>query len=173
LGSRAGTVVVMDPNTGRVLSIVNQRMAIGTPIKPCSTFKPVVALAALAEHMMDDGDARILRACNCEMDMDDALAYSNNEYFQQVGRKLGLEKLNSYARLFGFGEKTGINLPGEIGGTLPASVPPDGLGRVASHGDGIGITAVQMATFVSAVANGGSLYQPQVIAPGKKFTPVL
>jgi cell division protein FtsI/penicillin-binding protein 2 len=173
LGSRAGTVVVMDPNNGRVLSIVNQRMAIGTQIKPCSTFKPVVALAALSEHLMDDGDARILRACNCEMDMDDALAYSNNEYFQQLGRQLGLEKLTSYARLYGFGERTGINLTGETGGTLPATIPGDGLGRVASHGDGIGLTAIQLATFVSAIANGGSLYQPQVVAPGKKFTPVL
>src|SRR4029079_551724 len=99
LGSRAGTVVVMDPNTGRVLSIVNQRMAIGTPIKPCSTFKPVVALAALSEHLMDDGDARILRACNCEMDMDDALAYSNNEYFQQLGRQLRLQKIQNYVTL--------------------------------------------------------------------------
>jgi cell division protein FtsI/penicillin-binding protein 2 len=173
LGSRAGTVVVMDPNNGRVLSIVNQHMAIGTSIKPCSTFKPVVALAALSEHMMDDGDARILRACNCEMDMDDALAYSNNEYFQQLGRQLGLEKLTTYARLYGFGEPTGINLAGETGGMLPAVVPPDGLGRVASHGDGIGLTAIQLATFVSAIANGGSLYRPQVIAPGAKFTPVL
>jgi penicillin-binding protein 2 len=173
LGGRAGTVVVMDPNNGRVLSIVNQRMAIGTAIKPCSTFKPVVALAALHEHLMDDGDARVLRACNCEMDMDDALAYSNNEYFQQLGRQLGLDRLTSYARTFGFGERTGINLPGEISGSLPATIPSDGLGRVASHGDGIGLTAIQLATFVSAVANGGSLYQPQTVAPGKKFTPVL
>lgn len=173
LGGRAGTVVVMDPNNGRVLSIVNQKMAIGTSIKPCSTFKPVVALAALDEHMMDDGDARVLRACHCEMDMDDALAYSNNEYFQQLGRQLGLDKLTSYARLYGFGERTGINLPGETSGVLPASVTSDGLGRVASHGDGIGLTAIQLASFVSAIANGGSLYQPQAIAPGKKFTPVL
>lgn len=173
LGERAGTVVVMDPTNGRVLSIVNQRWAVGSAMKPCSTFKPVVALAALSEHLMDDGDARILRACNCEMDMDDALAYSNNEYFQQLGRQLGLDKLKEYARKFGFGEKTGINLSGEIAGTLPESVPADGLGRVASHGDGIGITAVQMASFVSAIANGGSLYQPQIVAPGKKFTPIL
>ncbi len=173
LGERAGTVVVMDPNNGHVLSVVNQRWAIGSAMKPCSTFKPVVALAALAEHMMDDGDARILRACNCEVDMDDALAYSNNEYFQQLGRQLGLERLTSYARVFGFGEKTGINLPGEISGELPSAIPSDGLGRVASHGDGIGLTAIQMASFVSAIANGGSLYQPQVVAPGKKFTPIL
>lgn len=173
LGNRSGTVVVMDPNSGRVLSIVNQHMAVSNAIKPCSTIKPVVALAALSENLMPESDVRVLRACNCEIDMDDALAYSNNEYFQQLGRQMGLEKLTSYARKYGFGERSGINLPGEIAGVLPSNVPGDGLGRVASHGDGIGITAIQLATFISCIANGGSLYQPQVISPGKPFTPVL
>lgn len=173
LGNRAGTVVVMDPNTGRVLSIVNQHMALSNAIKPCSTIKPIVALAALTENIMPESDVRILRACNCEIDMDDALAYSNNEYFQQLGRQMGLEKLVAYARLYGFGERSGINLRGEIPGQLPSDVPPDGLGRVASHGDGIGITAVQLAAFVSCIANGGSLYQPQVVAPDASFTPIL
>ena len=173
LGSRAGTVVVMDPTNGRVLSIVNQKMAVGSAVKPCSTIKPVIALAALTEKLMPESDTRHLRACNCEMDMDDALAYSNNEYFQQLGRQLGLGKITSYARLYGFGERTGINLPGEIPGALPLEVPGDGLGRVASHGDGIGVTPIQLAAFISAIANGGSLYQPQVVAPGKRFTPVL
>ena len=173
LGNRCGTVVVMDPNTGRVLSIVNQQMAIANAIKPCSTIKPVVALAALTENLMPESDVRVLRACNCEIDMDDALAYSNNEYFQQLGRQMGLDKLTSYARQYGFGERSGINLAGEIPGVLPSTVSAAGLGRVASHGDGIGITAIQLATFISTVANGGSLYQPQVVAPGKSFTPVL
>jgi membrane peptidoglycan carboxypeptidase len=173
LGNRAGTVVVMDPNSGRVLSIVNQHMAIANAIKPCSTIKPVVALAALSENLMPESDVRILRACNCEIDMDDALAHSNNEYFQQLGRQMGLETLTTYARQFGFGERSGINLPGEIPGVLPTEVPGDGLGRVASHGDGIGITAIQLASFISTVANGGSLYQPQVVSPGKSFTPIL
>jgi penicillin-binding protein 2 len=173
LGSRAGAVVVMDPNTGRVLSIVNQRMAVGSSMKPCSTFKPVVALAAMRENLMTEGDAIHLRACNCDYDLDDALAYSNNEYFQRLGRQIGLEKFVTHARDFGFGQATGINLPGETPGVLPAEVPSDGVGRVFSHGDGIRITALQLASFVSAVANGGSLYQPQVVAPGRPFTPVL
>lgn len=173
LGNRAGAVVVMDPNTGRVLSIVNQRMAIGTSMKPCSTFKPVVALAAMRENKMAEGDEIHLRACNCDYDLDDALAYSNNEYFQKLGRQIGLEKFLEHVREFGFGESTGINLPGETPGMLPSDVPQDGLGRVFSHGDGIRITALQLATFVSAVANGGSLYQPQLIGQGQRFTPVL
>src|SRR6185503_8330157 len=120
-----------------------------------------------------EDDVRHLRACNCEIDLDDALAYSNNEYFQQLGRQLGLERLVKHARELGFGEVTGINLPNETPGILPTNVSDEGLGRVASHGDGIKLTAIQLATFVSAVANGGSLYQPQVVAPGKSFTPVL
>lgn len=173
LGNRAGTVVVMDPNTGRVLSIVNQRMALGMPVKPCSTIKPIVALAAMAEHMMEDGDVRHIRTCNCDMEMDDAIAYSNNEYFQQLGRQLGLDRLTSYAREFGFGQTTGINMPGEASGSLPTSITPEELGRVASHGDGITMTAIQLACFTSAVANGGSLYQPQGIRPGQPITPIL
>ena len=173
LGSRAGTVLVMDPNNGRVLSIVNQNMAVRTPIKPCSTIKPYVALAALSEGLMPENDTRTLRACNCEVDMDDALAYSNNEYFQQLGRQLGIAKLNTYYRQFGLGERTGVNLPGESAGYIPDETPSKGLGRVASHGDGVGLTALQLATFISAIANGGSLYQPQVVSPGKRFTPVL
>jgi cell division protein FtsI/penicillin-binding protein 2 len=163
----------MDPTTGRVLSIVNQNMAVRTPIKPCSTIKPFVALAALNEGLMSDSDTRTLRACNCEVDMDDALAYSNNEYFQQLGRQLGISKLCNYYREFGLGVRTGINLPGESAGFIPDGVPDKGLGRVASHGDGVGVTALQLASFISAIANGGSLYQPQVVSPGKRFTPIL
>ncbi len=172
LGSRAGTVVVMDPNNGRVLSIVNQRMAIGSALKPCSTIKPFVALAALNEHLMDESAARTLRTCNCEMEMDDALAYSNNEYFQQLGRQLGLQKVNEYEREFGLGQVTGINLAGETPGHLPTDDSAES-GRIYSHGDGVGLTAIQLASFVSTIANGGSLFQPQVVAPGHTFTPVL
>jgi penicillin-binding protein 2 len=173
LGRRAGTVVVMDPNNGRVHSIVNQRMAIATGIKPCSTFKPVVALAAMREKLFTGDDSKYLRGCGCDYDLDDALAYSNNEFFQQLGLQLGLEKLCRHARECGFGEPTGINLPGETAGLLPAEIPSDGLGRVASHGDGIRLTAIQLAAFASAIANGGSLYQPQVVKPGQTFVPIL
>jgi cell division protein FtsI/penicillin-binding protein 2 len=163
----------MDPNTGRVFSIVNQRMAVATGIKPCSTFKPVVALAAMREKIFGGDDVRHLRACGCEFDLDDALAYSNNEFFQQLGLQLGLDRLCQHARECGFGEPTGINLPGETAGLLPSEVPSKGLGRVASHGDGIRLTAIQLASFASAIANGGSLYQPQVVKPGHPFVPIL
>ena len=102
-------------NTGRVLSIVNQRMAIGTGVKPCSTFKPVVALAAMDEKLMTTNDSRYLRGCGCEVDLDDAMAYSSNEFFQQLGKELGLARLVAHARTCGFGECTGINLPNNSG----------------------------------------------------------
>jgi len=173
LGRRAGTVVVMDPNTGRVFSVVNQRMAVGTGVKPCSTFKPVVALAAMREKIITPHDAEHVRDCECDSGLDDALAYSNNEFFQRLGRRLGLERLRLHARELGFGEPTGVNLPNENSGVLPTEVPADGIGRVASHGDGIRLTAMQLAAFVAAVANGGSLYRPQVVRPGQAFVPVL
>jgi penicillin-binding protein 2 len=53
LGGRAGTVVVMDPNDGRIFTVVNQQMALGSPVKPCSTVKLIVGLAALHEGVFD------------------------------------------------------------------------------------------------------------------------
>ncbi len=175
LGRRAGTVVIMDPNSGRVLSMVNQRWAVGKPFKPCSTIKVLTSYAALNEKVVDPDAAIDVNGRGWEWSMRTALARSNNEYFQVLGRRLGFGKVVKYAKTAGFGQKTGVNIPGESTGYIP-SIEPDDMGRTCSHGDGFGITAVQLAAFTSAIANGGTFYRPQILRTKQEiagFKPVV
>jgi len=160
LGDRAGTVVVMEPWTGRVLSIVNQQWAVRTPFKPCSTIKVLTGYAALQEKLTTADE--IILAGSQSWTLRTAMAQSNNEYFQVLAHRLGFERFLFYAGQAGFGRKTGINLPGETSGVIPRHPPAD-LGRMGSHGDGFGVTAVQLAAFISAIANGGILYRPRIL----------
>ena len=161
LGSHAGTVVVMDPKTGRIYSIVNQEWALREGFKPCSTIKLVTGLAGLNEKVIDPNDTRNISDTN-QVDLTKALAYSKNGYFQQVGGQVGFDKMISYSRRLGLGEKTGINLPHEFQGQMPVLKSGFALNRMSSHGDDFRVTALQLATLVSAIANGGKLLTPQV-----------
>jgi len=159
LGFHAGTVVVMDPMTGRVYSMVNQEWALRRGFKPCSTIKLVTGVAGLSENAIPALDTV---GDGYRIDLTSALAHSDNGFFQQVGTKIGTEKMVSYARELGLGEKTGINVPFEFPGRLP-EVKPDVLERrIFSHADGFEVTPMQMATLVSAMANGGKLLVPQI-----------
>lgn len=158
LDGRSGTAVVMDPSSGRVYTIVNQQMALGSPVKPCSTVKLIVGLAALHESVFDPNED-VQVSSRRSMNLTDALARSDNPVFQVLGRMLGYERVVNYSQNFGFGEKTGVNYPGESPGFLPEEGEQE-TGHMSSHGDGFGVTAVQLATFTSAIANGGYLYVP-------------
>ncbi|MCI0660429.1 MAG: hypothetical protein L0220_05085 [Acidobacteria bacterium] len=174
LGGRSGTVVVMDPTNGRIYTIVNQQMALGSPVKPCSTVKLVVGLAALHEGVFDPNeDVQI--SSRLSMNLTDAMARSNNQLFQVLGRMLGFERVINYAENFGFGAQTGVNYPGENSGFLPEQGEQE-TGHMSSHGDNFGVTAIQLAAFTSAIANGGNLYvprTPRTAAEMENFDPVL
>lgn len=176
LGGKAGTVVVMDPANGRIYSIVNQRMALSSPVKPCSTIKLVIGLAALRENVYDPAADELQPALYVgRMNLTDALARSNNPFFQELGRRMGYEKVVYYSRNFGFGEPTGANYPGESDGFLPEEGEQN-TGHMSSHGDGFGFTAIQLAAFTAAIANGGNLYVPRIPrtqAEAENFRPVL
>jgi cell division protein FtsI/penicillin-binding protein 2 len=160
LQGRSGTVVVMDPNNGRVFTVVNQRMALGSPVKPCSTVKMIVGLAALHEGVFDpDQDVQV--SARKSLNLTDAYAHSDNSVFQVLGRMLGYDRVMKYATDFGFGSRTGINYKGESEGFLPDEGEQE-TGHMSSHGDGFGVTAIQLAAFTSAIANGGDLYTPRV-----------
>lgn len=161
LGGRSGTIVVMDPNTGRILTIVNQRMALSSPVKPCSTVKLIVGLGGLHEGILNPNQTVQLARNGWGMNLTEALARSNNPFFQVLGRQLGYERVMEYATNFGFGEKTGVNYEGESPGFLPEEGEEE-TGHMSSHGDGFGVTAIQLAAFTSAIANGGNLYVPRV-----------
>jgi len=109
------------------------------------------------------------------LNLTDAMARSNNPFFQALGRRLGFDRVIQYAQNYGFGEKTGVNYIGESNGFLPEEGEVD-EGHMSSHGDGFGFTAIQLATFTAAIANGGNLYVPRVPRTpedAENFQPVL
>lgn len=163
LGHRAGSVVVMESQTGRILTIVNQDWAVRQSFKPCSMIKLVTAIAGLNEGIIEKTGK--ISYQNYGLNLTDALAYSNNTYFQRVGSLLGNEKFIFYARALGLGEKTGINLEGESSGRLPYS---NHNPKIYSHGDSVEVTPIQLAVMISAIANNGKIVAPNIVRTPQK-----
>ena len=161
LGKYNGAVVAVNPNTGRILSVVNQKIAFGEGYIPCSTIKPTIALAALEENVITrDTMLRVSR--KKYMNLTEAMAHSNNVFFEELGRRMGYDTVAKYARLVGLGELAGYNLPEEHPGAFP-SAPPlyGGIARMSSLGEGIQMTPLQLVSLAAAIANGGTLYYLQ------------
>jgi len=160
LGGYAGSVVVVDPANGRVLTMVNQKLALQTGFIPCSTIKLVTSLAALTENVVQkDTTVRVSRYLS--FNMTQALAKSNNQYFNILGTRLGFDRVHHYAQMLGFGEKAGLDIPGEQPGILPETNPSTGVGMMTSFGTGISMTPLELAGLLSAISNGGTLYYLQ------------
>jgi penicillin-binding protein 2 len=163
LGNMNGTVVAIEPTSGRVLAMVNQKLALSSGAQPCSTIKVSVALAALSEGLIDK-DTPVTLGRRSRMNLTNALARSNNAYFEALGRKLGFEKVSYYAHEFGLGELAGYNIEGEHLGIYPdeeISSKLGGVGKMCSFGEGVSMTPLQLGAMVSAIANGGTLYYMQ------------
>jgi len=173
LGPFNGSVVVVDPSTGRILTMVNQKVALSTGFQPCSTVKVSVALAGLSEKVIQP--ATKYRMGGLKMNLTYALAHSNNYYFATLGEKLGFERVSYYSRLFGYGEKAGLNIAGEQPGRYPTAVPKNGgVGMLTSFGEEIQQTPLQLAALMSAIANGGTLpylQYPRSQAEVESFVP--
>ena len=157
LGTAAGTVVVMNAQTGRIYSIVNQKWAVEEGFKPCSTIKLVTGAAGIREGLIRK-NGNLTRG-TYRLGLDAALAYSNNPFFQKVGRNMGSRKMIQYARSLGLGQRTGINAPNEFVGKLPYG--NENL-RIYSHADDFEVTPLQLAVMVSALTNGGKLLVPRI-----------
>jgi cell division protein FtsI/penicillin-binding protein 2 len=160
LGPYNGSVVVVDSTSGRILSIVNQKLALQGGFIPCSTIKLVASLAAMTEGIMEPHTPVFLTR-RTSMDLTEALAHSNNPYFATLGRKLGFERVSYYAKLYGLGEKASLDLENEQPGILPDSAPDGGVGMMTSFGTGISMTPLELASLLSAISNGGTLYYLQ------------
>ena len=91
LGNMNGTVLAIEPTSGRVLTMVNQKLALSSGAQPCSTIKLSVALAALSEDLITK-DTQIALGRRSRMNLTTALAHSNNAYFEALGRRLGSKK---------------------------------------------------------------------------------
>jgi penicillin-binding protein 2 len=163
LGNMNGTVVAIEPTSGRVLAMVNQKLALSSGAQPCSTIKLSVALAALSEGLVSK-ETPVSLGKRWHMNLTEALAHSNNAYFEALGRKLGFEKVAYYAHEYGLGELAGYDIPGEQIGEYPDAVIPEklgGVGKMCSFGEGVSMTPLQLGAMVSAIANGGTLYYLQ------------
>jgi len=159
---------------------------------PASVFKVLVAIAALSEGIITYESKEMCkgvyslgnRKFHCwkryghgEIDLKNALIQSCDIYFYKVGKKLGVDKIDLYAKSFGFGKITGIDVGHEKPGLLPTrSWKIRKFGVPWQQGETLGlsigqsfmlVTPIQMAVFISAVFNGGILYTPHVT---KKIT---
>lgn len=161
LGHHAGTVVVMDPKSGRVYTVVNQDWGLRRGFKPCSTIKLVTGVAGISEKVIQPVET-VSVGGNYSLNLTEALAHSNNTYFQRVGGEVGFDKMVTYAREMGLGEKTGINYPNESPGRVPLYKTGYAVNHMSSHGDDFEVTAIQLASLVSAMSNGGKLVIPHV-----------
>jgi membrane carboxypeptidase/penicillin-binding protein len=162
MGDMNGTAVVIDPSNGRILAMVNQKLALSPGAEPCSTIKITVAMAALSEGLVTRDTP--VKLAGFHMNMTQALAKSNNLYFEELGRQLGFERVRHYANQFGLGELAGYNIEGEQLGVYPDTELPaseGGVGRMCSFGQGVSLTPLQLGAYVAALANGGTLYYLQ------------
>ncbi|MDH3655883.1 MAG: penicillin-binding protein 2 [Myxococcales bacterium] len=152
---------------------------------PGSTFKAFTALAALEDAVVDPmqrveclGSLKIGRQkfrCNKRhewVDLYDSVVQSCNVYFWVLAEEVGLERINRYAKAFGFAERTGIGVNSEAKGFLATRewyaehYGKFRIGYTLNTAIGQGntrVTVLQLALAYAAIANGGSLYEPQVV----------
>ena len=183
--ARGGDVLVTDPSTGEILALVSIRdgqtaglSAINTPYEPGSTLKPFTVTGLLNAHLatlrdtIDVGDgtwriaSRTIHDVHAEgrMTIADALRVSSNVGIAKAAQRMtpGIQYEN--LRDFGFGVKTGIEIPGEVGGTLRRPDRWSGQSPASlAIGYEIGVTPLQMAMAYGALANGGLLMQPRLV----------
>lgn len=190
--AQAGSAVLMDPHTGEILAMASlsssgssdplaqlENRAIQTTFEPGSVLKVVTAASALEEGMYspdskidcEQGQFRLAgRVIHDhdkkfgELTFSEVIAHSSNIGVAKIGRKLGPRTLCKYFQNFGFGTKTGIELPGEVSGiSRPVHEWSDFFTATVSFGQGISTTTLQLACMMSVVANGGELLRPSIV----------
>lgn len=220
LEDKVGAVVALDPRNGEILALASapsydpnlfarrlraddwmrlitnpnhplQNRAIQNTMAPGSTFKPLMALAGLAEGVVTP-DTRFycpgygvfyghVHRCwrpegHGSVDLRSAIKNSCDVYFYNVGQRLGIERIARYSRKFGLGSITGIDVPGEKAGLVPDSAwsravrkQPWYLGETISVAIGQGpilVSPLQMAVAMAAIANGGHRPTPHLVEHG-------
>ena len=165
---------------GAAPEYARQNRAVAASYEPGSTFKAFTVAGAMEEGQIDpetsfDVPSQILVADRVIGEAHDAgartlttadiLAQSSNVGSVMIGLKMGKARFDRWVRKFGFGKPTGVNLPGEAGGIVPKPAEYSGssLGNLPI-GQGLAVTPMQMAAGYSAIANGGVIHQPHVVA---------
>ncbi|MBC2579570.1 stage V sporulation protein D [Clostridium sp. DJ247] len=178
-----------DPNNPNKLTKYNkdpkliskywQNNAVQNTFEPGSIFKVITAYAAMETNLVKESDTFV---CNGSLKVDghtincwrreghgtesfvDILKNSCNVGFMEVGKKLGKQNLADYEKKFGFGQKTGIDLPGEASGIIKDASKMNNVDLAAlSFGQGISVTSVQYLAAFNSIANGGTWIRPHVM----------
>ena len=160
-----------------------RNFCISDTYEPGSTVKPLTIAAALEENVVSPTDTFIcngyenfqdgssVRTIKCngthgEITLSRAIEISCNSALMQIGAKIGVSNFVKYQRLFGFGQKTGIDLPGEASAATMV-YDEDTMHTVElatnAFGQTFNLTMVQMAAAFSSIINGGYYYQPHVV----------
>jgi cell division protein FtsI (penicillin-binding protein 3) len=193
--SKAAMAVMMDPRTGEILALAirptfnpnafatatdeqRRNRAITDPFEPGSTFKVIMAAAALEEGVVkptdrfygENGKIKVATAVISDwkpfgwLTFSEVLQNSSNVGSIKAGTLLGKDRYYRYITAFGFGQPVGLGLPGESRGQLrpPAKWSALSLATM-SIGQEISVTAVQILSAFAAIANGGRLMQPQIV----------
>jgi len=193
--SKAAMAVMMDPRTGEILALAirptfnpnayaaatdeqRRNRAITDPFEPGSTFKVIMAAAALEEGVVkptdrfygENGKIKVANAVISDwkpfgwLTFSEVLQNSSNVGSIKAGTLLGKERYYRYITAFGFGQPVGLGLPGESRGQLRAPTRWSALSLATmSIGQEISVTAMQILTAFAAIANGGRLMQPQIV----------
>ncbi len=223
---KRGAVVALDPRTGDVLALVSRpaydpnrfasrisarefnalvqdpyrplfNRALQAQLAPGSTFKPIMALAALESGAIDDnftvhcsgGATWYGRFFKCHrrgghgtVNLQTAIAQSCDVFFYAVGNRLGIDTIAHYAQLVGFGSRTGIDLPGEKEGVVPSTQWKIRTQRekwyagetisVAIGQGALTVTPLQLAHAIGGIAMGGVFMRPHVVQLEQPEPPV-
>ncbi|MCD5398094.1 penicillin-binding protein 2, partial [candidate division NPL-UPA2 bacterium] len=134
---------------------------------PASTFKIVIALAALEKGIIKP-EATLANEDGRQIDMIEALARSSNLFFFKLGRVLGVDGISYFARQLGLGALSGIDLPYERKGLVPDKGwkerwPRGEIDNLSIGQGALQVTPLQMANLIAAVAQGGKIYRPRLV----------
>ncbi len=190
---KGATVIMMNPKTGEILALANRpnfnlnvqdgvqdenrrNRAITDQVEPGSTFKIVTTAAVLSEKLVTPEDVfetenGYYEWCKlkdhhpyAELTVNDILVHSSNIGVAKLAMKLGDQKFFEYIHRFGFGEQTGVALPGEIKGVVH---PPHLWSKISitrmPMGQEVAATPLQIVAAMGAIANGGTLMMPQIV----------
>ncbi len=161
--------------------------AIQAQLAPGSTFKILMSVAGLQEGVAQNlkvncaggwGPYGFFHHCDEHhgaVDIHNAIPYSCDTYYYQLGDKLGIDRIAKYATEFGYGQKTGIDLPGEQAGLMPSAHwlmknyhrkwYPDETLDVSIGQGAVEATPLQLARIIGGIASGGHMVRPHVVSP--------
>ncbi|MDD5302083.1 MAG: penicillin-binding protein 2 [Elusimicrobia bacterium] len=186
---KEGSVAIQDPRNGEILALAAwppnplRNPLVQDAFEPGSTFKVVTAIAAVDDRIVrpdetfngEHGKYQLTSGVTItdhepegDMTLAQILEKSSNIGISKVVERVGASRFYRLARAFGFGAKTGAPLPGESAGELKplSDLTKVGL-AVSSYGYGLAVSPLQMLGAYSAIANGGTLWEPKMIADGK------